>query len=202
MLRVLRFLPFLFILPAAAVPLGAEGNLMSPQMAGPAMSEAQETAQALDRLFRQLRFSESTEEASKTEADIYIRLTTSASPTTNLLLENANAALENDDIASARAMLADVVKLDPRFAEGLTRAASLAYQAGDLDEAEGLLRRALRIEPRHFGAWAGLGMVLEDEGDLKGAQAAYREALYLHPFLDPAKRGLIRLDAKLDGLSL
>lgn len=198
MRRALRFLPFLLILPAGAVPLA--DSLNPPQQQRQVAPDT--SARDLNRLFVQLRYSESTEEASKTEAEIFIRLTVSSSPTTNLLLENANVALSAEDTEAARAILMDVVRLDPRFAEGLTRAASLAYQDGDLKEAEGLLKRALRLEPRHFGAWAGLGLVLEDEGDLRGAQSAYREALYLHPFLDAAKRGLVRLEAKTDGLSL
>jgi tetratricopeptide (TPR) repeat protein len=198
MRRALKFLPFLLILPAGAIPL-ADG--MNPP-ALPSQIAVDTTAQDLDRLFVQLRYSETAEEASKTEANIFIRLTVSKSATTNLLLENATVALNNEDEEAAKAILMDVVRLDPKFAEGLTRSAALAYQDGDLQEAEGLLKRALRIEPRHFGAWAGLGQVLEDEGDLKGAQKAYLEAIYLHPFLDAAKRGLIRLEAKTDGLSL
>lgn len=201
MRRALKFLPFLLILPAGAIPLA---DTMDPLQSNQTSNQiARDTrARDLDRLFIQLRYSESLDEASKTEADIFIRLTQSSSPTTNLLLESANVALSLEDPISARSMLEDVVALDPTFAEGLTRAAALAYQDGDLDVAQGLLKRALRQEPRHFGAWAGLALVLEDEGDLKGAQHAYKEALYLHPFLDAAKRGLLRLEAKIDGLSL
>jgi tetratricopeptide (TPR) repeat protein len=202
-MRLLRFLPFLLILPASAWPL--VNGQPNPRSGTPAqaMAHAQETKRdELDQLFANLRHSEDAQAAAKNEAEIFIRLTASDSPTINLLLENATVALSNDDSQSAKAILMDVVRLDPDFAEGLTRAASLAYQDGELDEAKRLLDRALRREPRHFGAWAGLGLVLEDVGDLKGAQKAYREALYLHPFLDAAKRGLIRLDAKIDGLSL
>jgi tetratricopeptide (TPR) repeat protein len=198
MRRALRFLPFLLILPAGAIPL-ADG--MNPPPQAPQIG-VDTTAKDLDRLFVHLRYSETAEEASKIEAEIFIRLTASKSATTNLLLENATVALSNENSEAAKAILMDVVRLDPKFAEGLARAAALAYQDGDLEQAQGLLKRALRIEPRHFAAWAGLGLVLEDEGDLKGAQKAYREAIYLHPFLDAAKRGLIRLEAKTDGLSL
>jgi Tfp pilus assembly protein PilF len=198
MRRALKFLPFFLFLPAGAIPLA---DSMNPSTQ-PSQMETDNTAQDLDRLFVQLRYSETAEEASKVEADIFIRLTASKSATTNLLLENATLALSNEDEEAAKAILMDVVRLDPKFAEGLTRAAALAYQNGELQDAESLLKRALRIEPRHFGAWAGLGLVLEDEGDLKGAQKAYREAIYFHPFLDAAKRGLIRLEAKTDGLSL
>jgi Tfp pilus assembly protein PilF len=198
MRRVLRFLPFLLILPAGAIPVA--DALVPPHKDSRVAQD--NSARDLARLFEQLRYSESATEASRTEADIFIRLTASASPTINLLMENANVALSEQNTIAARAMMTDVVRLDPKFAEGQTRAALLAYQDGALEEAQNLLERAIKIEPRHFGAWAGLGLVREDLGDLKGAQKAYREAVYLHPFLDSAKRGLVRIEAMLDGLSL
>jgi tetratricopeptide (TPR) repeat protein len=199
MRRALRFLPFLFVLPAASIPVVQThfgGPLVKP------VNEAAAKSNELDALFYQLRHSETAQDASKAEANIYIRLTASSSPTVNFLLEAASAALSNEDDAGAKQILDQVVTLDPDFAEGLTRAASVSYQDGELERAKLLLKKALRIEPRHFGAWAGLGLVLEDQGDLQGAQNAYREALYLHPFLDAAKRGLIKIEAKTDGLSL
>jgi Tfp pilus assembly protein PilF len=200
-MRWLRFLPFLLILPAGTWPLQAQKPLMGP-VQSKAERELEVRRDELQDLFTKLRYAQTAEEASKTEAEIFIRLTLSNSPTVNLLLENATIALQNDDTDTAKTIMMDAVRLDPKFAEGLTRAAALAYQDGELDEAQRLLKRALAIEPRHFGAWAGLGLVLEDSGDLKGAQKAYQEALYFHPFLDGAKRGLVRVEAKTDGLSL
>jgi tetratricopeptide (TPR) repeat protein len=200
-MRLLKFLPFLLILPAASVPLvDGQPSTGSPQIG--VRDEAATRVSELERLFIQLRRSETADDARKSEAEIFIRLTKANSPTVNLLLESANVALQSEDTEAAKAIMMDVVKLEPKFAEGLTRAASLAYQDGELVTARDLLNRALSIEPRHFGAWSGLGLVLEDLGDLKGAQHAYREALYFHPFLDSAKRGLVRLEAKTDGLSL
>ncbi len=199
MRRAFRFLPFLFILPAAAIPV-VQDHLETAVVSTTSNSANDE--RELDDIFLRLRHSESAEEASKAEADIYIRLTSSRSPTVNLLLETANVALSQEDDVAAKTMLEQAIELDPNFAEGLTRAASLDYQNGDLGSAKARLKKALRIEPRHFGAWSGLGLVLEDLGDLRGAQQAYREALYLHPFLDSAKRGLIKIEAKTDGLSL
>ena len=199
MRAALRFLPFLLIMPAGSVPI-VEQFFGAAQNASP--QDARAVKDELDRLFYTLRHSETAEDASKAEANIFIVLTQSSSPTANLLLESANVALENGDEVAAKAMLDNVVRLEPKFAEGLTRAAALAYQGGDSQAAKALLTRALRLEPRHFGALSGLGLVLEDLGDLKNAQRAYHDALYFHPFLDSAKRGLIRLEAKTDGLSL
>jgi tetratricopeptide (TPR) repeat protein len=203
LMRFLRFLPFLLILPAGAWPLvNGQASMGGAGVIRDLAPSANEQRDELDQFFANLRYSEDAQDAAEAEAEIFIRLSASKSPTISLLLESASAALENEDTDAAKRIMADVVGLDPGFAEGLTRAASLAYQDDELEEAERLLKRALALEPRHFGAWAGYGMVLEDLGDLKGAQKAYREALYLHPFLDNAKRGLTRVDAKVDGLSL
>lgn len=203
MRRVLRFLPFLLILPAGAIPVAGSLNPQPNTTSLPQEARGQDTtARDLDALFVRLRYSETAEAASKIEADIFIRLTTSPSPSINLLMETANVALAEQNNVAAKAILMDVARLDPKFAEGLTRAALLSYQDGDYYTAQNLLKRAVALESRHFGAWAGLGLVREELGDLKGAQQAYREAIYLHPFLDSAKRGLVRLEAKTDGLSL
>jgi Tfp pilus assembly protein PilF len=129
-------------------------------------------------------------------------MTRNASPTITFLLESASVALNAQDKESARTALTSITELDPNFAEGLARLATIAYDDGDLVKAEALLKRTLALEPRHFAAWTGLGLVREDLGDFRGAQAAYREALFYHPYLDGAKRGLIRMEARLDGLSL
>ena len=203
MRHIFRFLPFLLILPAGAIPVAGSLNPHPNNTTVPQQARGQVTrACDLDALFVRLRYSETAEAASKIEADIFIRLTTSPSPSINLLLETANVALAEQNTVAAKAILMDVARLDPKFAEGLTRAALLSYQDGDFYTAQNLLKRAVALESRHFGAWSGLGLVREELGDLKAAQQAYREAIYLHPFLDSAKRGLVRLEAKTDGLSL
>jgi tetratricopeptide (TPR) repeat protein len=178
------------------------GWLTTLAPAPPAMSEEARRAGELGALFVALRRAATAEDAQKIEADIFIRLTRSVSPGVDLLLESAAAAQEAGDLDAARAILTDAVELAPDFAEARTRLAAVAYAQGDLEAARAQLRRATRLEPRHFAAWVGLGTVLEDAGDLSGAAAAYEEALFLHPLLDVAKRGLLRVEAKTDGLAM
>jgi Flp pilus assembly protein TadD len=200
-MRVLRFLPFLLILPAGSALIADNSPNVAPQVPSQSLV-LKEKEQELESLFAQLRRTETLEAAQKIEADIFIRLAQSSSPTINSLMEIAAEAQQTGDEAFARKTLADVANLAPDFAEGLTRCAAADYAAGDLDRAERRLRQALRAEPRHFAAWTGLALVLEDRGDLVGARKAYEEALFLHPLLDAAKRGLIRVEAKSTGLSL
>ncbi|MCA3694993.1 tetratricopeptide repeat protein [Aquidulcibacter sp.] len=198
-MRFLRLLPFLFLLPAAAVPVVP--GAVTPEVDNPTVYDPP-PAQKLKTYYEALAKSGSVEEAARYEGEIYLILTRNASPTINFLMESASLAMEAEDTETARKALTRVTELDPNYAEGLARLATLAYDDGDLVQAESLLKRALRIEPRHFAAWTGLGLVREDLGDYRGAEAAYREALFLHPYLDGAKRGLIRMEARLDGLSL
>lgn len=198
-MRLLRLLPFLLLLPAGAVPITP--GVVVPEVDNPTVYDPP-PAQKLKAYYEALARSGSAEEAARFEGDIYLILTRNPSPTVTFLLESANLALEVDDTQTARKVLTRLTEIDPNFAEGFARLATIAYDDGDLVQAEALLKRALRLEPRHFAAWTGLGLVREDLGDFRGAKEAYQEALFYHPYLDGAKRGLMRMEARLDGLSL
>ncbi|GIU66182.1 tetratricopeptide repeat protein [Candidatus Phycosocius spiralis] len=158
--------------------------------------------QNLNLLFQGLARSGSAEEASRYEGEIILIFSRHPSPTITLLMTTAVHAAQIEDYETARNALQSIGELDPNFSEGQARLAAIAYQDGDLTQATLLLHRTLALEPRHFVAWAGLGLVLEDQGDYKGAEHAYMEALFYHPYLDSAKRGLMRMETQLDGLSL
>jgi Flp pilus assembly protein TadD len=198
-MRFLRLLPFLLLLPAGSLPITP--GVVAPEVDNPTVYDPP-PAQKLKTYFEALARSGSAEEAARFEGEIYLIMTRNPSPTITFLMESATMAIEADDKETARMALTRVTELDPTYAEGLARLATVVYDDGDLVQAEALLKRALRLEPRHFAAWTGLGLVREDLGDFRGAEAAYREALFYNPYLDGAKRGLIRMEARLDGLSL
>lgn len=198
-MRFLRLLPLLLLLPAGSVP--STPGVVPPEVENTTIYDPP-PAQKLKTYFEALARSGSAEEAARYEGEIYLIMTRNASPTITFLLESASVALDREDKEAARTALTSITELDPSFAEGLARFATIAYDDGDFLQAEALLKRALRIEPRHFAAWTGLGLVREELGDFRGAEAAYREALFYHPYLDGAKRGLIRMEARLDGLAL
>ena len=208
-MRALRFLPFLLLLPAGALPIQSDKSIgrdpgqgvAQAPIADPSVFDL-EPDQKLDLLYRALARSGSPEEAARFEGEIFLIMAANPSPTITLLMETAVNAAQNEDMETARGALQSIGELDPDFAEGQARLAAIAYQDGDYAQATVLLHRALALEPRHFAAWAGLGLVLEDQGDYRGAQEAYHEALFYHPYLDSAKRGLIRMETRLDGLSL
>lgn len=178
--------------PASPHAQAAAGTGAAPVAPGP----------GLDSLFEQLRQAEDVETAQRLETEIFIRIGLSASPTINVLMQAADAAEQAGDAEAAAATYADVVRLAPDYAEGYARAAAATYRTGDLDGAERMLRRALALEPRHFAAWVGLGTILEEKDDQAGALHAYREALYVNPMFDVARRGALRVEARIEGLAL
>lgn len=156
----------------------------------------------LDGLFAALRRSDSAEAAQRIEAEIFLRLSRSGSPTVDLMMNSAAVTAADDGQQAAREIYRRVTRIEPGFAEGWARLAGAAFEAGDLAAAERDLRIAVRLEPRHYAAWTGLGAVLEASGDPQGAARAYREALFLNPWQDSARRGLLRAETASLGLPM
>jgi len=165
-MRFLRLLPFLLILPAGSIPITP--GVVTPEVSNPTVYDPP-PAQKLNTYFEALARSGSAEDAARYEGEIYLIMTRNASPTITFLLESASVALNAQDKETARTALTSITELDPNFAEGLARLATIAYDDGDYVQAEALLKRALRLEPRHSAAWTGLGLVREDLGDFRGA---------------------------------
>lgn len=190
----------------AAFTLGAAGWMAGPPIAERVMKSVGSVRSGaeveLAQHFARLRRAASTEEAGRIEADIYIRLAKSSSPSVEVLMRSAGVAAEEGRTEEALAAYREIIALEPGFAEAHTRLAFVAYGAGNLDLALAHLKRAVAIEPRHFAAWTGLATVQEESGRLEAARDAYEEALFLHPLLDTARRGVLRVEAQLDGLAM
>jgi tetratricopeptide (TPR) repeat protein len=114
-------------------------------------------------------------------------------------LERATAAESAGENDLALGFLDQASALAPNYAEPWSRRASIAYRTHDFAGAISAIQETLKREPRHFGALAGLGLIYEELGQDRAALDAYRAALAVHPFYDVAKRGVARLEPKVDG---
>lgn len=153
----------------------------------------------LDALFTQLADASDDAAAQTVEARIWTRWADSGSPTVNVLLERANAAESAGDPDLAIRFLDQASDLAPEYAEPWNRRASLAYEAEDYAGAINAIQETLKREPRHFGALAGLGLIYEELGQDRAALEAFRAALAIHPHYEAARRGVQRLEPKVDG---
>lgn len=174
-------------LPAAAAPPPA-----------PAASTPVPKAD-LDRWFADLAKAESAEDAKPIEEKIENAFKQSGSPSIDLLMSRANAALNAADNKTAGALLDAVTKAAPTYAEAWHIRATMDAAGGNDSAAMLSLQKVVSLNPRHFSAMAELAGMLEDYGDKKGALAMYRKALALDPQLEGAARSVRALERDVEG---
>jgi tetratricopeptide (TPR) repeat protein len=148
----------------------------------------------IDNLFAQLKGAGSADEAKPIEAQILAFFLNSGSPTVDLLMTRANAALSSGNKDVAHKLYTSVTEIAPRYAEGWYRRGMMQSEAGQDEPAMLSLQKAVQLNPRHFVALEQLGEMLEDYGDKAGALKMFRRAIAL----DPQYEGLQR---HIDGLS-
>ena len=195
---------------AAALMLAALTPGISP-LTGAAAEQAGEVDEAddipqvtlpslpLDKLFDELRVSPDATHSARFEAEILKRLHSSGSATTDLLLSWAMEAMDKNRYVSALDVLDQVILLDPDFAEGWNKRATVHFLMKDYGKSIADIHHTLALEPRHFGALSGLGMILRDIGEDHRAAEAFRRALSVHPQLKNAREALDSLEAKAEG---
>lgn len=123
----------------------------------------------------------------------------SGSDTVDLLLNRGTQAMAAGDHTTALQLFTSIVELDPKFAEGWNKRATLFYLMGAYDRSAADVEKTLALEPRHFGALSGLGMINMQLGKEREALDAFEKALAVNPHMDSIKSEVTRLKKKLDG---
>jgi tetratricopeptide (TPR) repeat protein len=156
----------------------------------------------LDSLFVALSQAESEEEAKPIEEKILTGFLRSGSPTADLLMSRAAAALQAGDGTTARKLVASVTGIAPDYAEGWHQRAEMQAEAGDDQGAMFCLQKTVVLNPRHFEALAELAGLVEEYGDKPAALRLYRKALALDPHFDDIARKVRALEHAVEGQSL
>ncbi|WP_232629083.1 hypothetical protein [Methylobacterium sp. Leaf118] len=194
------------ILTAAVLALA--GMAVGAASAAPERSETPEKERkahppvSLDDLFKRLKDADDETEAKAVASLIERRLGRSGSATVDLLTDRARQAMAGNELPLAVELMDRAITLEPAWAEGWSRRATLFWRLSDSVSAIADLQRALVLEPRHFEAWAALGK-LYLAGDDKGrAMDAFRRAEALYPRWDVLKKAIDRLKPDVDGRDL
>lgn len=153
----------------------------------------------LEELFERLQSTTDALEARQLEADIWRLWMRSGSDTLDLLMSRGNQAMAAGEYEVALEVFTAIVELDPEFAEGWNKRATLYYLMGAFQASVVDIQHTLGLEPRHFGALSGLGMIYSALEDDERALKAYRKALEANPHLAGARAAVIRLRKKLKG---
>jgi tetratricopeptide (TPR) repeat protein len=99
--------------------------------------------------------------------------------------------------SSHRERFDEVVRLDPTFAEGHNKAATVLYLNRRFLESITACERVLELEPYHFGAISGMGLNYLALRDARNAIHWFERALAVHPGLDNLKRYIEALQMTL-----
>src|ERR1700712_4585405 len=152
-----------------------------------------------EQLFAQLKKAESAEDAHPIEQKLTAMFRASGSPSVDLLMTRANAALATADNKTAKKLLEAVTNIAPTYAEGWHARAGMEQAAGDDTAALVSLQKVVLLNPRHFNALSELGDMLQDYGDKAGALKLYRRALEVDPQLEGATHKVRELTQSVEG---
>lgn len=171
--------------------------LLAWLIASPAV--ARQDDKQLDPLFEKLRQTESAHGVKLLEAAIWSVWMQSGSDTIDLLLRKGSSAMGEGNYPIALQLFTSITELDPKFAEGWNKRATLFFLMGAYDRSAADVDKTLNLEPRHFGALSGLGMIEMQRGHEQAALDAFNRALAVNPHMESVKSEVARLKKKLEG---
>lgn len=153
----------------------------------------------MDALFDALKRERNPEKARGIASQIIADLNDSGSATVDLLMEWSATAIKEKRNAAALDFLDQVTVLDPAFAEGWNRRATLHYTMGNPRKSMADIAEVLKREPRHFGALAGMAGILSEAGKDELALKAWQDYLAVYPADRDAQEAVTKLSEKLAG---
>lgn len=115
---------------------------------------------------------------------------------THLLMES-QTLLESGQLEASEALLGEIIRDQPDFAEAWNRRAVLRFMAGRYPEAIADCEKTLDLVPYHFGAWHGLGLCQASLSNYEAAIVAFRRALEVQPYATINQRLLLECTARL-----
>ncbi|BAV48454.1 TPR repeat-containing protein [Mesorhizobium loti] len=193
---------FLIALPVSGainVPVWAADD----QPAAPAAPEAPAapmTKQArLDKLFSDLKRERNEKAAERIAGNIWSEWFQSGSASIDLMMLWSQKAMDNQKFDVALDFLDQVVTLQPTYAEGWNRRATVHFMMKNYGKSMADIDRTLQLEPRHFGALSGLAQIMALTGHKQSALEAWQKVLAIYPMMRSAQDQVATLSEELAG---
>jgi tetratricopeptide (TPR) repeat protein len=166
----------------------------------PAMADQNDPQ--LKILFEKLKTAPDYESAH--EVELYIWHIWSKADTVGggVLLREGLQYMNNGEHDKALINFNALVEIEPEFAEGWNKRATLRYLMGNYNGSVADIQRTLALEQRHFGALSGLGLIYDALDQKKAALRAFRAALEIHPNMDSIRRRADDLAEETEGIPL
>lgn len=152
----------------------------------------------LDSLFKRLQSTQDADEAHMITQRIWLIWYRHANPQIESLMEQGEASMRRSELKDAVDIYSQVIAIDPDFAEGWNRRATIHYLMGEYDLSTKDVERTLALEPRHFGALSGQGLIYMQQDKPEQALDYFRQALEVNPHMWSIRKNLKILEKELD----
>jgi len=173
------------------------------QPAAPATPEAPAapmTKQArLDKLFSDLKRERNEKAAERIAGNIWNEWSQSGSASIDLMMLWSQKAMDNQKFDVALDFLDQVVTLQPTYAEGWNRRATVHFMMKNYGKSMSDIDHTLQLEPRHFGALSGLAQIMALTGHKQSALEAWQKVLAIYPMMRSAQNQVSALSEELAG---
>lgn len=107
-------------------------------------------------------------------------------------------APSNAGLQPALELFAEIIQLEPEFAEGYNKRATVLFLLKQHQESIEECKRVLQLQPHHFGAASGLGLCYAELGRIEEAIEAFTTALNIHPGLAEIEQYREKLQRRID----
>lgn len=197
-----------FVLCAAAflassgLSLAAEpnpGDTPPPAIIDPAAPAAVAT---LDKLFADLKRERNPQAADLIAKRIWNEWYKSGSASIDLMMKWSSDAVQAQKYNIALDFLDHVVTLQPDFAEGWNRRATVHFLMRQFGKSMADIERTLELEPRHFGALSGMAQIMKETGRKELALNAWQRVIDIYPAMRSAQDEIATLSEELAGESI
>jgi tetratricopeptide (TPR) repeat protein len=156
-------------------------------------------AERLDKLFSDLKRERNEKAAERIANQIWLVWNDSGSASIDLMMQWSQKAIQDQKFDVALDFLDQVVTLQPDFAEGWNRRATVHFLMKNYGKSMADIDKTLELEPRHFGAISGLAQIMADTGRREQALRAWQRVLDIYPMLRNAQDQVATLSEELSG---
>ena len=179
-------------------PAWADGAVAPPstQDAPPAATTKQAR---LDQLFSDLKRERNEKAAERIAGNIWSEWSQSGSASIDLMMQWSQKAIEGQKFDVALDFLDQVVTLQPTYAEGWTRRATVPVLMKNYGMSMSDIDHTLQLEPRHFGALSGLAQIMALTGHKQSALEAWQKVLAIYPMMRSAQDQVGTISEELAG---
>ncbi len=152
---------------------------------------------SLNSLFEALSKSTNTTEARSLENKIWAIWMNSDDEKVNDLMDLGLKEIDKGDYTTAIQIFSEMIDMDPDFAEGWNKRATVYYLRGNFKDSMKDIDETLEREPRHFGALSGLASIQDLIGDDWGKLKTLQKLVEIMPYNSELAKQLKELEQKL-----